>query len=233
MLNLVLHLCLSFLISDAVPKSGKEALQPLQPLVGMWKATGTPEGSREEKQKGFWIESIACAWQFKGQDVFLQFAFDKGKHFTKADLRYLPESKQYELTAITPQDEKLIYVGTLIAGKQKEQVLTLDRSTKTETHRLVVTILHTNRFLYRFETKPLDGTSFTRNYQVGATKEGEPFANVGKGNECIVSGGSGTIAVTHDGKTYYVCCSGCKDAFKEDPVTYIKEYEAKLKKDKK
>ena len=233
MLNLVLQLCVIFLIGAGVPKTGKEALQPLQALVGTWKATGTPEGTREEKQKGFWSEGIGCAWQFKGPDVFLQFTFDKGKHFTKADLRYLPETKIYELTAITSGNDKEVFTGTLTEGKQKEQVLTLDRSTKTETQRLVVTILHSNRFLYRFETKPLDSTSFTRKYQVGATKEGEPFANVGKGNECIVSGGRGTIAVTHAGKTYYVCCSGCKDAFKDDPETYIKEYEAKLKKEKK
>lgn len=233
MLYLFIPLSVFLLIGEPVPKLGKEALQPLQALVGNWKATGTPEGSREEKQKGFWTENIACAWQFKGQDVCLQFTFDKGKHFTKADLRYLSESKTYELTAITSENEKQTFVGNLTEGKQKEQVLTLDRTTKTETHRLVVTILHSNRFLYRFETKPLDGTSFTRKFQVGATKEGEPFASVGKGNECIVSGGRGTIPVTHAGKTYYVCCTGCKDAFKDDPEPYIKEYEAKRTKDKK
>jgi YHS domain-containing protein len=32
------------------------------------------------------------------------------------------------------------------------------------------------------------------------------------------------------GVTYYVCCSGCRDAFNEDPEKYIKEYEAKKKK---
>ena len=31
----------------------------------------------------------------------------------------------------------------------------------------------------------------------------------------------------YKGKTYYVCCGGCRDAFKDDPETYIKEFEAK------
>ena len=52
-----------------------------------------------------------------------------------------------------------------------------------------------------------------------------PFASVDKGPECIVSGGLGTMAVSHKGKTYYVCCSGCRDAFNEEPEKYIKEYE--------
>ena len=54
--------------------------------------------------------------------------------------------------------------------------------------------------------------------------EGKP---VGSGR-----GGRGTLEVTHKGKKDYVCCTGCRDAFKEDPETYIKEFEAKQAKKK-
>ena len=40
-------------------------------------------------------------------------------------------------------------------------------------------------------------------------------------------GGKGTIAVTYQGKTYYVCCSGCRSEFNENPQKYIDEYHAK------
>jgi Archaeal TRASH domain len=60
------------------------------------------------------------------------------------------------------------------------------------------------------------------------TKEGVPFADVGVlERECIVSGGLGTIAVSHEGKTYYVCCTGCRDEFRENAAKYVKEFEAK------
>jgi YHS domain-containing protein len=49
----------------------------------------------------------------------------------------------------------------------------------------------------------------------------------------VVSGGKGTMPVSYKGKTYYVCCSGCRDEFKENPEKYIAEYEAKLKAKKK
>jgi hypothetical protein len=65
---------------------------------------------------------------------------------------------------------------------------------------------------------------------VGLTREGESFGAREKRVECVVSGGLGTIAVMYKGVTYYVCCSGCRDAFNEDPEKYIKEYEAKKKK---
>ena len=30
---------------------------------------------------------------------------------------------------------------------------------------------------------------------------------------CLVTGGRGTIEVKHEGKSYWVCCSGCKELF--------------------
>jgi YHS domain-containing protein len=41
----------------------------------------------------------------------------------------------------------------------------------------------------------------------------------------VVTGGAGTIPVTHKGKTYYVCCTGCRDAFNDDPEGTIAAYE--------
>ena len=56
---------------------------------------------------------------------------------------------------------------------------------------------------------------------------------VGDGKpECIVSGGAGTMAVSYMGKTYYVCCSGCRSEFNESPAKYVKEYEEKKAKKK-
>ena len=217
--------------ADPAPQSAKDAFHPLNPLIGAWKGTGYPDGTRTERQKGFWAETLTWEWRFDQSDVRLTAAIDKGKHFTRWDLRYLPGKKVYQLTAVTPDRETLLFTGVLGSGKQKEQVLTLERtdSARKEDQRLVVTLLHHNRFLYRWETRPAGAGAFTRKYQVGATKEGEPFADVPKGPECVVSGGKGTIAVSHKGKTYHVCCSGCRDEFRADPEKYVREYEAKKK----
>ncbi|MFM7112038.1 MAG: YHS domain-containing protein, partial [Planctomycetota bacterium] len=42
-----------------------------------------------------------------------------------------------------------------------------------------------------------------------------------------VSGGAGTSTVSFKGETFYVCCSGCRDAFNENPEKYVKEFKAK------
>ena len=69
-------------------------------------------------------------------------------------------------------------------------------------------------------------------YQVGATKEGVAFASGDGKPECIVSGGLGTTKLEYKGKTYYVCCSGCRDAFNDNPEKIIKEFEERKKKEK-
>jgi hypothetical protein len=213
--------------ADAPAKrTPKKALQAFNDLIGPWRGTGEPSGTREEKQRGFWQEKIAWEWRFKGEDVFLRAVIDKGKYFSAAELRYLPDKDRYQLTAETPAKEKRVFEGT----RDKKRLSLERKDEKTnETQRLVVTVLHFNRYLYRYEIKPAGRSTFTQVYQVGATKEGIDFASTDDGPECVVSGGLGTMPVMYKGKTYYVCCSGCRDAFNDEPEKYIKEYEARKK----
>ncbi|MBA4189981.1 MAG: hypothetical protein C0467_18505 [Planctomycetaceae bacterium] len=212
------------------PATQKEALQPFNVLVGSWKGSGAPEGTKEERAAGAWTETVSWTWHFKGADAWLGVTFDKGKHFSTGELRYTPEKgkdeTRYTLKLTTPSKSTATFVGTY-----KDKVLTLDRTDAAgEDQRLVFTLLHHNRHLVRLESRPM-GTAiaYTKRWQVGATKEGVPFAEVAKGPECIVSGGVGTMKVSYKGVDYWVCCTGCRDAFKDEPEKYIAEA-AKVKK---
>ena len=59
--------------------------------------------------------------------------------------------------------------------------------------------------------------------------EGEAFGVTEKKVECIVTGGLGKIPVSYMGQTYYVCCTGCRDAFNENPAKIRDEWKAKKK----
>jgi hypothetical protein len=232
MVQIAVSLWLFCLVKPAIQATPtpKEALQGFQSLIGSWKGTGVPQGTRDDRDKGFWIEMIAWQWKFKDKDVWLRADIEKGKHYSSFELRYLADKDAFELKATTLAKETQTFVGKL-SGKR----LTLDHhdARAKQTHRLVFSLLHFNRHLYRAEVKADGIKTFTQVYQVGATKQGVAFASVDKGPECIVSGGLGTMPVTHKGKTYYVCCTGCRDAFKDDPEKYIKEYEEEQKKKKK
>ena len=219
--------------STAAPansSANKQALQLVNDLIGTWRGTGEPsQGTREEKQRGFWTETVAWEWQFKGDEVFLKATFEKSKNYTGGELRYVPSKEFYRFTLWTVGKEMLTFDGTF---ENKKLILERTDAKKGDTQRLTFNLLHDNRHVYRYEVKAAGRTNFTPIYQVGATKEGGAFASGDGKPECVVSGGLGTIKVEYRGKTYYVCCSGCRDEFKDEPEKYIKEFEARKAKGK-
>src|SRR5262249_7520975 len=62
--------------------------------------------------------------------------------------------------------------------------------------------------------------------ETGQTKEGEAFAAGSSAADlpkCVVTGGAATLTVSYQGKTYPLCCSGCRDEVNENPEKYIKK----------
>src|SRR5262245_60700538 len=207
----------------------REALKPFQGLVAPWKGTGVPEGTREEKQNGFWTELVTWTWQFT-DGACLVAKFDGGRYFIRGELRPVTKER-FRFTVDTKGQESLTFEGDFKDGRLNLE--RVDDKTK-ETQRIVFRFLHANRIVYYYETKADRKTMFVRKYQVGLTNQNEPFANAASTDpECVVSGGKGTIPVSYKGKTFYVCCTGCRDEFKDKPEKYIAEFEAKQKAKKK
>jgi hypothetical protein len=209
---------------DEEKNSSKQALQSLNDLIGAWKGSGAPSKPRPSSQET-WRESMSWSWKFKGDDAWLVVAIKNGKYFKSGELRYLLDKKQYQLTLLTKAGAKQVYAGDL-----KDEILTLDRldPDSQDTQRIKFNSAAEGiRLIYRVEHKPAGRSIFLQDYRVECTKEGESLVAKQKKIECVVSGGLGTMPVSYKGVTYYVCCSGCRDAFMENPEKYIKEYEAK------
>jgi hypothetical protein len=233
MLKLMLFALL--LVCDDKPKTAKEALAPFNEFVGVWNAKGEPEsGTPAEKQKGMWKESVSWSWKFKGADAWIVFEINNGKHYRGGEIRWLGDADLFEVKLLPKQAsaEPLVFKGKLAANGRS---LTAERTDeKNETQRLTIALIGEVRSSYRLERRLAGRTNFIKDFKVEATREGEALAGAQKSNkpECVVSGGLGTMAVSYKGKTYYVCCTGCRDAFNEDPEKYIKEYEEKKRKGK-
>jgi hypothetical protein len=211
---------------DGDKQSAKEALQALNDFIGTWKGTGGPDKPRPDP-KETWNETVDWTWRFKRNDTFLIMAVKSGKHFQSGELRFLPDKQRYQLT-IAAKDKKQVFEGEL-----KDEILTLERldPDKKETQRIKMNLAGDGvRFILRYERKPAGRSVYVRDYQLACTKEGESLGAREKKVECVVSGGLGKIPVSFKGTTYYVCCSGCKDAFLENPEKYIKEFEERKSK---
>jgi hypothetical protein len=224
-LLLVVLIASASLAEEPAKNTPADRLKPFNLLIGKWNGAGVPDGPPDKRQSEHWQETLEWGWRFKGEDAWLTLAIDKGKYFKSGELRPAAQAGAYELKLETTAGESRLYQGVF-----KERYLIVERTDEKtkETDKLTFALLHHNRVTYTHEFKPAGKTFFTKLYRVGATKDGEPFVEVGfNEKECVVSGGQGTAAVMFKGKTYYVCCSGCRDAFNDSPEKYVVEFEKK------
>lgn len=211
--------------ASADRESGKEALKALQEFIGEWKGAGGPDKPRSDPRDPVWKETLVWSWRFKGDEAWLTLEVKGGKHLAGGELRYLPGKNKYQFTAAARDGGRQVFEGEL-----KDETLRLERTdpdTK-DTQLLSMNVAGDGvRFIYRAARRPAGGTIVRKEYLVAATKEGESLAAREKKNECVVSGGVGTMTVSYKGEVYYVCCSGCRDAFNENPEKYVAEFKAK------
>lgn len=202
----------------------REALHALQDYIGGWKGSGTSEKNKNE----IWKEKANWSWRFpKGKEPFLAVEMTESKIFKSGEMRYLPKKSLYELTLTDRKDKKQVFEGAL-----KKDALILERldPESKDTQQLKINTAGGGlRLVMTVAAKPEGRTLFNKQFQIAYTKEGESFGAAAKKNECVVTGGLGTMTVSYMGQTYYACCSGCRDAFHDNPAKIIKEYLAKKK----
>lgn len=178
----------------------KEAMQKIQVVVGTWRCTGSPDDPDEPA----WIEKAEWGFKIERDRYSLTLAVTDGRLLREAAVSYDLKRKVYVLGATKPTGAKATYEGRLEGRKLiLEEIVPPDRK-EGEQERLTFDLLRDNRYLMSVERRRLGAKSWSSAYTVGCTKEGVPFVR-GEAPKCVMTGGAGTIAVTHDGKTYYVC----------------------------
>jgi hypothetical protein len=201
----------------------KERLARLQPLVGAWRGVGQPQRA---STKDSWIEDADWAWSFGGDGPALVATLPKGKYFSELKLT-VGDGDAFVLTA-TPAagGDALRYAGKL--DEQEQLVLVAERPRDDLPRRLSFRFAASgDRLLLLMEKKGLAGDQLVRLAEVGYTRQGSGFGKNVAQRECVVTGGLGTIEVTHGGKTYFVCCTGCRDYFNENAEKVLAEYAAR------
>ena len=198
----------------------KKALQQVGEMVGEWKGNAQAKVGTKDQ---LWKENFSLGWKFKSGESWLALEFKDGKNIAKGDLKYLPAKKVYQLTVTDAKKKELVYEGTIVKGNL---VLTSKDKDSGDVQRLTMfTLADGARLMMKSELQAKGRGLFSEQFQIAASKEGESFAGGGKKNICLVTGGLGTIAVSYNGKTYYVCCSGCRDEFNDNPKKYVDAFE--------
>jgi len=205
------------------------ALSKLQLFVGQWKGVGQV---RRGSRKGAWIEKSEWAWGFGKGRAWLAFQAPSGKFFKQGELKAAPGGL-YELSAVTPASDVVKYRGQISEQKLVLNFVSTDKSklpAGAPARITLRTVASGDRLVVLYESK--SNVSYRRMAETGYTRQGSQFGKATGYVECVVTGGKGTIEVSHENKTYFVCCSGCRDLFNEDPAGVLAEYRAKQKQKK-
>lgn len=232
-LGSVLFVCGPIRGENAAPEGVDPALRALQDFVGHWKGVGQV---RRGSTQGSWIEKADWRWDFAGGKSSILFTTPGGKHFASGRITPRGGAKPganepaFTLAAATPEGTKLEYAGTL-NPTDETLTFTCDDAPAGAPQRVTIRFTAEKMRLIALLERKLEGSNaYARLGEIGYTREGSDFGKGASGGPvCIVTGGAGTIAVRHDGKTYYVCCTGCQDLFNSDPAKFVAEYQAKLK----
>lgn len=211
----------------ASPSPGREIpgpFAPLEYLVGSWKGNGFPTANRVRG----WPETHAWAWKFeKGTVVGMTVTMQGDKALAKAQIMYDPATKRYQLSGSDPAGKSLAFSGAIDKGGK---TLTFDRVGATSDRAKQRLSLFPNSNFVRYtvwvaEQEP-GAPQFKRVIEVGLTKEGESFAAGSSAADlpkCIITGGASTMTVSYQGKSYPLCCTGCRDEFNDNPEKYVKK----------
>jgi ribosomal protein L24E len=216
----------ALVVANAVPadkpEASKEALKALNEFVGQWKGNGESKSGKTD----LWKESAEWSWDLKGSEPALKIKVTGGKQFSEGSLKYNVDKKKYQLTVTDADKKEQVFMGEI---KAKKLVLTREDAENKDKYTIEMSTNNDGvRFVYNVAVQKKGVGIAKRLVEVGLTKEGSSLAG-GKKNECIITGGLGTMAVSYNGKTYYVCCTGCRDEFNANPKKYVDEYEKSKK----
>jgi YHS domain-containing protein len=205
----------------------QRALEPFNDWVGTWRGVGQP---KRGSSKGAWTEEADWAWKLDRESAAMQIEIKDGKQFQNGVLSFDPVEKKFRFAAKLSGGESRTFAGER-GDEGRLILLSTDDATKDE-HRLTFQMRHEDRMLMLIETKAASQPNFSRVAEIGYTRKGGSFASAADaGPKCIVTGGRGTMTVEYKGKTYYVCCSGCRSAFQDDPEGIIAEAAERAKKE--
>jgi|GEM_PF-246021 len=218
-----------------------EIMKPVQILLGNWHGTTQKEVG---DFKG--LDHSAWVWDLKTnrQQPAMVMASDANPYFRTARLTYLTDEKVFQFEGTDPDGKVRTLTGNFtVAPEQfdgedrtpqiryKLELTQIEPQDARDQMRIVLNQQDNHRYFMEIQKKR--GSRFLRVDTVAIQREGTSFAKSDSGygeRECIISGGLGTIQLNYKGKSYWVCCTGCKAAFEEDPDTWIAEYEKKSKK---
>jgi len=212
-MTMTLAIAVGLLACQKDPASTKDAMKPVQLLVGEWRI----EVSSDDPKQEAWSETQSWEFKIDKEEYGLQFDVKDGKKLKSGVLSYDLKRKVYRLDLVRPDDKKAAFEGKLSA---KELVLEEVVEAKAAAEKITFNLLRDNRVLLNWERKEAGKNNWSPTYNYSCTKNGVPFVRVEAG-KCVVTGGTPATTIEYKGVTYNLCCNSCKKEFLAHPEETI------------
>jgi hypothetical protein len=185
------------LLAQKDPASTKEAMRPVQVLVGEWRVNVTP-GDDPSKS---WEETQAWEYKIEKEEYSLQVSIKDGKKFKEGLLTYDLKKKLYRLELVRADGKKSTFEGKL-SGKE----LTLEEvaAEGAAAERLNYNFLRDIRFIGSIDRRDAGSKTWNETHGYQFTRAGVSIVRT-ETPKCVVTGGTGSMTLEYQGKTYYVC----------------------------
>jgi hypothetical protein len=207
-------------------------LQPLQVLLGQWRGT-----TRREFDSFKAVDSHEWVWDLRTDpsQPALTLKSDKSPYLRSGRLTWDTQQQKFLLTAVDGDGKERRFAGEFtdppheITGSDDKlhRVFRLELNETTtdvpEAWQVAFVQQENNRYLLEVARRRGKAT-YARWDTVSTQREGTSFALSDTDyaeKTCIISEGLGTTEIVYKGRSYWVCCSGCKAAFDEEPDKWI------------
>jgi hypothetical protein len=200
----------------------KQRLAPLQAYVGEWRGVGLP---KRGSNQGAWTETSEWTWKFAGGRALLAATIKPGRFFERLEVRPDESGEGLVVDGFDGSSSTEPVAHYRGVAQKDELSVTAESVPEGLPARVSIRLIAGGDRMSVLYERRLSPDTFARLAEVGSTRKGSSFAKrAASGPECVVTGGLGTIEVQYDGKSYFVCCGGCKDLFEEDPAGVLAEY---------
>lgn len=220
------------LISDEFQERRIEALAEIGFCVGAWQGAAQPQRG---SSRGAFAEQLDVQWRFAEDSTQLQLDFRSGRPITQLVI-VSSDSGQHISAVLQQQDSQSLLMPAEMADSRRtaksDQVSRwVFTSQQDQLPGLRVTLQRISeiRLLLLVEQQQQRSLPWQRIMEYGMTRKGHRLAGDGRQfRECLITGGQGAIEVRHAGKSWFVCCQGCRQVFDEDPAAAVAAYERKV-----
>lgn len=220
------------LSSDELQGRRIHALAEIGFCVGDWQGVAQPQRG---SSKGAFTEQLQVQWGFAEDETRLRFEF--GSEQLISQLVIASRDNGQRLSAVLHQQDSRIQltpsdVGDAGRTGSKEKLSRWIWSSQQDHfpgYRVTLQKISEIRLLLLVEQQQGHGLPWKRIVAYGMTRKGHRLAGDDRDRrECLITGGKGVIEVIHEGKSWFVCCQGCRQVFQKDPAAAVAAYRGRL-----